>query len=150
MQRDPSARTTIFRWESNFKEKANLAHRAGNVDLLLVKIQLKWCNKCSKVNQERLYDKLKEHLAFHTLRYIAYYDEKLAMFPYKLRRLHAMHEQDYTRRVQFAQYCRVQIRNSSYFLSRIAFFDECLFRVNGSVNTPNVRIWGTESPCSVY
>ena len=59
---------------------------------------------------------------------------KLAMFPYKLQRLHAMHEHDYPRRVQFAQYCRAQRRrNSTDFLPRIVFSDECLFRVNGSV-----------------
>ena len=26
------------------------------------------------------------------------------------------------------------------------FFDECVFRLNGSVSTQNVRIWGTERP----
>ena len=30
MQREPPARTTILRWESNFQETANLAHRGGN------------------------------------------------------------------------------------------------------------------------
>ena len=61
-----------------------------------------------------------------------------------------MHDQDYPRRVHFAQYCRAQMRNSADFLSRIVFSDECMFRVNGSVNTQNVRIWGTENPYSVH
>ena len=31
-------------------------------------------------------------------------------------------------------------------LSKIVFSDECIFRLNGSINTQKVRIWGTERP----
>ena len=34
----------------------------------------------------------------------------------------------------------------SEYLSKIVFSDECIFRLNGSVNTQNVRIWGTKRP----
>ena len=34
----------------------------------------------------------------------------------------------------------------SGYLSKVVFSDECIFRLNGSVSTQNVRIWGTERP----
>ena len=42
--------------------------------------------------------------------------------------------------------CKTNMRVSLGTYQRQFFYDEQIFRLNGSVNTQNVRIWGTERP----
>ena len=48
--------------------------------------------------------------------------------------------------VSWAWHCQNQPEGMSEYLSKIVFSDECMFYLNGSVNTQNVRIWATERP----
>ena len=50
------------------------------------------------------------------------------------------------KRVLFARHCQNQHEGMSEYLSKIVFSDECIFRLYGSVNIENIRIWGIERP----
>ena len=63
-----------------------------------------------------------------------------------MQNLHFMQQIDRQNRLQFAEYCQNHPNGYSEFLSRIEFTDECIFRLNGHVNTQNARIWGTDRP----
>ena len=70
----------------------------------------------------------------------------LHLFLYKLKNLHLIQQSDREDRLRFAHYSQHHSDGYSEFLSRIVFTDECIFRLNGHVNTQNARIWGTERP----
>ena len=70
----------------------------------------------------------------------------LRLFPSRMQNLHLIQQIYKKHRLNFAEYCQNHPNGYSEFLSRILFTDECIFRLNGHVNTQNVRIWGTNRP----
>ena len=68
----------------------------------------------------------------------------LFLDPYKMQNLHGITNTDKKKRVVFARHCQNQHEGMSEYLSKIVSSDECIFRLHGSVNTQNVRIWGTQ------
>ena len=70
----------------------------------------------------------------------------LFLYPYKVQSFHGLSSSNKVKRVSFARH--YQKHHSGYweYLSKIVFSDEDIFRLNGSVNKQNVRIWGTERP----
>ena len=51
---------------------------------------------------------------------------------------------DKIKRVIFVRHCQNQLEGMSEYLSRLVFSDECIFRLNGSVNTQHIIILCTE------
>ena len=68
----------------------------------------------------------------------------LQLYPYKLQTLHGITNSNKMRRISWVQHCQNQPEGISEYFPKIVFSDECIFCLNGSVNTQNVRIWGTE------
>ena len=66
------------------------------------------------------------------------------MYLYKMQNFHGLRCSDKFKRVQFARHYQNSPSGYSQCLSKVAFSDKCIFRINGSVNKQNVRIWGTE------
>ena len=64
----------------------------------------------------------------------------LSLYPYKIQTLQGLTASDRLKRLDFAQHVLAQSCGASEYLSRIVFSDECIFRVNGHVNKPHVRI----------
>ena len=67
-------------------------------------------------------------------------------YPYKVQNFHGLRSSEKVKRLQSVQHCQNHPTRYSEYLSKIVFFDECTFRLNGSVSKQNVRIWGTERP----
>ena len=53
---------------------------------------------------------------------------------------------DRKKRVSFVCHCQNRPEGTAEYLSKIIFSDEYIFRLNGAVNTQNVRIWDMERP----
>ena len=58
-----------------------------------------------------------------------------------MQNLRGITSKDKRKRVIFAHHCQNQPEGMSEYLSKIGFSDECIFRLNGSISTQNVRIW---------
>lgn len=65
---------------------------------------------------------------------------------YKIQVHHKLEPEDYSHRVSMSQELLSKIGQDKSFLSRIVFSDESTFRLDGSVNRHNCRIWGLEPP----
>ena len=62
-----------------------------------------------------------------------------------MQNLHGITNTDKRKRVILARHCQNQNEGMSEYLSKIVFPDECIFRLNRSVNTQNARIWSTNA-----
>lgn len=69
---------------------------------------------------------------------------QIKAWPYKLKRVQALHYNDRPKRVAFSQF--LLNHPNPDFVDNIAFSDEATFHVSGMVNRHNVRIWGTTNP----
>ena len=76
--------------------------------------------------------------------------KEFGRFPCKLQITTLLAEDHKTRRKNFAQYYRKELRNDAGCLERIVLSDECKFSLYRSLNKQNCRIWGSESPNEVY
>ena len=63
-----------------------------------------------------------------------------------MQNLREISNSDKMRPINWAQYCQNQPEGMSEDLSKIVFLTSAFFCLNGSVNSQNVRIWGTECP----
>ena len=61
---------------------------------------------------------------------------------------HTLLEEDYPRRVEFAQWYLQQCILQPQFLSLVLFTDECMFTRNGILNLHNMHVWEDENPCA--
>ena len=146
MQRNPPHATDIARWQRNFRETGNLGHRRGNGR---PRITAERVEEVRQMFQEN--PRLDIRSASATLNISRSSVQRilrrcLLLYPYKMQNLHLMRDSDRQSRLDFANYCHNHPDGYSDFLSKIVFTDECMFRLNGHVNTQNVRIWGTERP----
>ena len=85
-----------------------------------------------------------EHVTIHNTEG---FTKVLILYPYKMQNLHEITNTDKRKRVIFV--CVIANANMRVCLStyqRLFFSDECIFRLNGSRNTQNVRFLGTEAP----
>ena len=72
--------------------------------------------------------------------------KKLKLYPYKIKLVHALREEDYARREEFARTMLDHVTIDRHFLESICFTDECTVHVSGLVHRHNVRIWAKEKP----
>lgn len=72
--------------------------------------------------------------------------KKNRLHPYKMKILHSLHEGDAIRRQDMANWFLDEIERDQDLVNNIMFSDECLFYLNGHVNTHNVRYWSQENP----
>ena len=70
------------------------------------------------------------------------------LYPYHLQKVHAFLEEDYPRRVQFAEWYLQQCILQLHFSSLVLFTDECTFTRNGILNLHNMHVWEDENPCA--
>ena len=70
----------------------------------------------------------------------------LFIYPYGLQNFYGIQDSAKIKRLQFGRRFQNQRVRYLEYLSKIVFSDEYNFRINGSVNKQNVRIWGTERP----
>ena len=63
-----------------------------------------------------------------------------------MEKLHGIKNSDKMRRINRARHCQNQPKGISEYFSKIFSSDECIFCLNGSVKTQNVRICSTERP----
>lgn len=68
---------------------------------------------------------------------------QLKLYPYHLRRSHALLPADTQARLDFAAWFQNQ---SDDFINNIIWSDECYFSLGGHVNSHNAVVWGTEKP----
>jgi hypothetical protein len=66
--------------------------------------------------------------------------------PYRLRLRHALNEEDFESRVDFASDILPQLDETPAMLQRIIFSDEANFHLNGHVNGWNCRFYARENP----
>lgn len=67
-------------------------------------------------------------------------------FPYKMRFVQELNEDDFDRRVEFCETIRRKCDNNRDFLLNVVFSDEATFFVDGKVNSHNCRYWSDENP----
>ena len=72
--------------------------------------------------------------------------KQLKLYPYKIQRLHALKEEDYGRREEFAEIMLHRANADPDYLRRVCFSDESTFHTSGLVHRHNCRIWGQEKP----
>ena len=70
----------------------------------------------------------------------------ISVHPYKMQNLNGITNSDKMRRINWARHFQNKPYGTLEYLPKIVLDDECVFCSNGSVNTQNVRIWGTERP----
>lgn len=70
----------------------------------------------------------------------------LQLHPCKMQNLHGITDSQKMRRMNWLRPCQNQPVRISEYLSKIFSCDECIFRLNGSIITQNVRIWDKEHP----
>ena len=73
----------------------------------------------------------------------------LYWYPCKIQTLQALTALDKQRRLQFARHALSQSCGATEYLSKVVFFDECIFNVNRYVKKQNVRTWAKERPIEV-
>ena len=146
MQIDPPHRSEIARWQRNFLSRGSLRHRGGNgrprttgERIEEVRLMFQEDPRLSIRNASVALD-----MPYTTVHRVL--RRCLLLHPYKMQNLHLMRDTDREHRLEFARYCQNHPLGYSEYLSKIVFTDECMFRLNGHVNTQNVRIWGTERP----
>ena len=144
--KSPPQRNDIIRWQRNFLETGSLGHRGDNgrpqiTNERIEQVRLMFQDSPSQgIREASVALDMPPTTVHRILR------KCLSLFPYKIQNLHLMHASDRQARLTFAHYCQTHSEGYSEFLSRIVFSDECIFRVNGHVNTQNARIWATERP----
>ena len=80
------------------------------------------------------------------IHYTTCFTKVFISYPYNMQNLHEITNTDKRKRVIFVRHCQNQHKGMSEYSSKIAFPHECIFRLNGSVNTQSSRIWSTELP----
>ena len=146
MRKKPPSRNDILRWDQSFLERGSLAHRGGNGRPRTSQETVDKIQELFRKNPKLSLRAASASLNVPTTTLHRILHESLFLFPYKLQNLQHLHESDKTKRLEFVQHCQRRPEGYSEYLSKIVFSDECLFRISGSVNKQNVRIWGTERP----
>ena len=75
---------------------------------------------------------------------------ELNFFPYKIQLTQELHPEDCALRVNMAQILIEKINFDTNFLHNIIFSDESTFRLDGTVNRHNCRIWAKEKPSVTF
>ena len=131
----PTTRNSILRWHERFLTAGNMAHRGGNgrpriSDGEIENVRSLFENnpRLSMRQAESLLNMLRSTIQ-HVLR------KCLFLYPYKIQNLQGITNIEKRKGVMFARHCQNQHEGMSEYLPKIVFFDECIFRLNGSVNT---------------
>lgn len=66
-------------------------------------------------------------------------------YPYKIRLLHELDEDDYYRRAEFCELMPNRVLENRNIVYNTCFSDECTFTVAGEVNKHNCRYWSHEN-----
>lgn len=82
------------------------------------------------------------HISRSSLNRILHKD--LYLHAYKIQLVQYLSPNDFTRRLEFANWVAEKEQNDANVLDRVIFSDESHFLLNGRVNKQNCRIWGTE------
>ncbi|RYA74177.1 hypothetical protein DD595_24615 [Enterobacter cloacae complex sp. 4DZ3-17B2] len=72
--------------------------------------------------------------------------KNLKFYPYKVRLVQQLNEDDPDRRLQFAELMMNRIDADAGFLNRIVFSDEATFFLNGAINRHNMSYWSETNP----
>ena len=70
----------------------------------------------------------------------------LKLFPYRIRTLQALHENDYHARELFGRTLLTRVSGNPAYLNNICFSDEATFHLSGTVSRQNSRIWASHNP----
>ncbi len=146
LRKSPPSRPTTYSWYRAFQDRVNLQHRRGNgrrriEDDVVQRVQDLFSN-----HPRTSIRNASEQIGISTASIHCILRRKLFLFPYKLQNRQQLTSAHKRKRMDFAEHCRTQSASCEDYLSKIGFFDECTFRLNGIVNRQNVRIWGTECP----
>lgn len=74
----------------------------------------------------------------------------LSLFPYKVQTCQQLKPEDKPRRLQYSRNMQNLMVNEPNFWNELIMTDEAHFKLNGSVNTQNLRYWGTENPHIIH
>ena len=124
----------------------NLGHRGGNgrpgtSEVTIEQVRLVFENQsCLSVRAASSTFQVSHTTVHRILRRCVF------LYPYKVQNFHGLRSSSKVKRLLFARHCQNHPRGYSKYLSKIVFSDEWIFRINGSENKQNVRIWGTERP----
>ena len=72
--------------------------------------------------------------------------KELKLYPFKIQITQQLHEEDLALRMHMCDVLLEKIESNVSFLKSLIFSDESTFRLDGTVNRHNCRIWGTERP----
>ena len=148
-RRAPPSRPSIRSWVRRFSTTGSVAHRNRSgrprisQDITERVQELFESNPGTSIRAGAAVVGISRGSVYNILR------RRLFLFPYKLQILQALSENDCQSRLNFTQYCRYRPEGFMQYLSKIVFFDECIFHLNGFVNKQNVRIWGESRPVQV-
>ena len=145
----PPVRNTILRWVHNFNFEGNVENRTGRGRPSVTNHSINLVRSYFRRNPRRSIRQAERDLSipYSTIRKIL--KTLIHAFPYKIRRVHQLRDNDRASRVQFARWCKMKMSRNENFLSSIVFSDECVFHLSGIANTQNTRIWGTENPRAI-
>ena len=142
----PPRREDILRWQAAFQNRGNLGHRGGNGRPRISRERIEEVRLLFQNDPRLSIRRASTALRMPQTTVHRILRRCLHLYPYRLQNIHLMRQTDRESRLQFAEYCQNHRDGYSEFLSKIVFTDECIFRLNGHVNTQNARIWGTERP----
>lgn len=72
--------------------------------------------------------------------------KKKGLKPYRPHLLHALHDGDEDRRLEYAENFLDMVRQDETILDRIYWSDEATFKLNGHINRHNCIYWASENP----
>ena len=150
MRKDPTARNTIIQWHTRFIESSNISHRGGNGRPRTSEHTIEQVRSMFQDQPQLSIREAACHLNISTAAVHRILRTHLFICPYRQQNFHGLQNSDKIKQIRFARHCQNQPEGYSEYLSKTVFSDECISRLNGSVNKQNVRIWGTESPTEGY
>ena len=136
----PPSRSTIPSWHTQFLQEGNVEHIRGSgrqrlsdrnvADVLFII----WKKSSPKCKTERV---TLEHTPINDT---ANFTQLFAIIPIQEEKTACNHKLGQDETVKSGADCQNQPEGMSEYLSKIIFSDECIFCLNGSVYTQNVRI----------
>ena len=149
-QKNPPDRSSIRRWYEQYQSRGSHSHLGGNGRPQISDEKKEMIRSMFNENPTVSLRTAATQVGVHHTTIWSFLRRELKLYPYKLQMAQQLSEEDETKRINFARYCRAELRFDSEFLKRVVFTDECKFSLSGFVNKQNCRIWGSERPNEVY
>lgn len=137
------ARNSILQWTRNFHKHGRIENAQASGKTAASFHQEKRVSCYFLPYPSRFSRGAEQVLAVSWRSVLAIPRNRLHLFPYKLRVVEQLEENDYKARRKFANWCLQNTQVDASFLSRVIYSKECFLHVDGKFDKHNVKICGT-------